>query len=354
MEKYKKYSTFRKGMFSDEIKGLTTIDKKINLSQATEALTHGLTLLKRSTNPNYNLYRFNACGHEQFAQPTHVRRDNVVCSTCDLYLAANNAYNRGMFLLNRPSYQQNTVLLECGHVRVSSGQTLKSNAEIKCQQCFEESLNSQIQNIGITLIESKGSYKRFTFNGCGHEKTAHFSQIFKDNLVCQVCKEDGYAKEAEKEGLTYLGFCSKDEVDSNMKRQYRLPCGHDRALRMSHVRDSRWECDICDDSHYHKPSFVYLLRIDLPNGSYSKLGYARNVETRIQGYGIPSEQCTIIAKIPFETGRAAMEYENSLHSKYREQNIDKSVTGQYMINGKTECYPLSMIDVFSSEFKRIL
>lgn len=353
MDNYKRLKPFSKGLFTDLVKGIAAVDTAVNKDQALEAEEHGLTLLNRSNNYNYNFYKFNKCGHTQFAQPTHVRRNQVKCSTCELYESVKAAEARGAFLLNRASYAKQTYLLPCGHVGVSSGQTLKQGGDIYCKQCFDDKVKLQADQTGIEILETIGSHRKLRFSKCGHEKTAHFSQIFKDNLVCRICKENEFKLEAEAENLTYLGMCDKSVQGYKEKRTYELPCGHHKALRTGHVRSSNWQCDICDDSHYLKPSFVYLLQIDLPIGSFAKLGYARNVESRIQGYGITEGSCKVVKKVSFSTGREASQFERELHNKYKPFNANRNVIGQFMQNGKTECYSIDVLSCILEELERI-
>ena len=82
MQEYKVYSTTNIGLFTNLINGLKTIEKDINEKQRQEAEDQGLVLLRRSTNPNMNFYKFEECRHTTFLQATHVRRANFKCNQC--------------------------------------------------------------------------------------------------------------------------------------------------------------------------------------------------------------------------------------------------------------------------------
>lgn len=351
---YKRLTAFEVGLFTNKTKGLFSIDKPINQSQAAEAIEKDLTLLSRSTNPNYNLYKFNACGHSQFMQPTHVRRKYFTCKTCALQREIQIATHNGFTYLFATSGVYRRVIKSCGCTADMPFGNIIDHQNSVCHSCFSRDLQKQAAKLKIDLLE-RISNSRFNirFQSCGHSRTAHHSQFFIENLECQECKEDNYKKEAEIEGLKYNGLSSPDNVrDYYQKRNYTLPCGHIRDLRMSHVRESRWQCDICKDSHFLKPSFVYLLSLNTPDGVFLKLGYAKNVSSRILGYSLKDTTVSILKVVPFDTGRKAIEFENSLHRKYSAFSISKDIMGKFMQNGKTECYPLHLFDTMLEELSK--
>lgn len=353
MNTYKQYRQFEVGCIKDTVSGLTTIPKAINESQKAEASKVGLSLVARSTDPNYNLYFFNNCGHKQFLQPTHVRRNNVKCKTCQFHSEVEMFHSARFVYLYRTEGPKRKVIKPCGCIAELVSQTIGKHLGKVCKTCLNRDVNFQAKKLNVEIL-NRTQDNRFTirFNECGHTRTTHHCQFFTENLSCKQCKEDNYKKEAAIEGLEYVGFCDRSKVHGyDNKRIYRLPCGHNRDLRMSHVRESRWQCDICKDSHFLKPSFVYVVQIDTPSISFIKLGYARDIQSRILCYGLKNASAKELISLRLETGRDAINFENTLHKKYGDFNLPKTITSDYMGNGKTECYPLDLLGSFAAEFE---
>ena len=169
--------------------------------------------------------------------------------------------------------------------------------------------------------------------------------------MCRECQEIRYAEEARKSGLILNGYSGKESFDSSIKRNFTLPCGHTKDIRLDHVRNMRFECSICEESHHSKPSFVYLLKIETDDFSCLKFGYAKDIKTRIQVYCLKNAVANEVLVVPFPTGAEAHGFEQSVHRKYKQYKINKNVMKKFMKNGNTECYPIEMIDAFISEIK---
>lgn len=348
---YKRLRIFETGLFTNKIKGLFTIDKPVNQSQANEAVEKDIVLLSRSTDPNYNLYKFNACGHLQFIQPTHVRRNCFTCKTCSFCREVQIAANNGFKYLFATSGTYRRVIKPCGCIKDITFGNIVDHKNTVCHTCFSRDFQKQAVKLKVDVLNKISDCRfKIRFQTCGHTREAHHSQFFTENLECQQCKEEIYRKEAENEGLIYNGLSNPDNVkDYYQKRNYTLPCGHIKDIRMSHIRDSSWQCDICKDSHFLKPSFVYLLSLNTSDGVFLKLGYAKNLSTRISGYILKNTTVSILKVVPFETGRKAIEFENSLHKKYSAFSVPKEIMGKFMQNGKTECYPFYLFNTMLEE-----
>ncbi len=341
---YKIYSKFNKGLFVNLIKGIKTIDKPLNESQVKEAKEVGIELLKRSSSANYNLYKFTKCGHTAFLQPTHVRRNNIDCKTCQLEKMVDLAHISNDQLLFRVKSDAYKILRKCGHIVESFSCSMK-NQRLQCRLCFEESLKERADENNYTYLGAEGSgYRKIKFKSCGHYKSVHFSQINKGNVVCRECQDIGYRKKAKENGLHLI------ERTKNMYAVYKLPCGCNKELRIDHASDGSWICDIHDDSHYSKPSMLYLLEIEKDGFSWLKLGFAKNLEIRTANYGLKSSTIKYVKTIPFETGRKAIIFEKALHSELKESKLSKHVMKNYHTNnGHTECYPVHMKDLIVSK-----
>lgn len=351
---YKTLKRFNVGLLNNLISGIKCKDSDINQKHLDEATFQGLELVCRSTDSNKNLYK-HKCGHFDFLQPTHVRRSSFKCSTCHFIQQVNDAARNNIQFLFKTRDTYRKYMMPCGHVFETTTSSMRYSTFESCKYCFNENLEHQIDKLGIDYIEAKPrGYHLFKFKSCGHVRTAHQSQFFLENIVCQECKEIEYIRQAVAEGLVYNGPClDKTDNSCRMKRNYTLPCGHIRDLRLSHVRESNWCCDICSDSHLVKPSYVYLIELDSNGYKFVKLGYAKNIKTRIQGYALKDTTAKIVYSIKFNTGKEAMLFENNLHKKYVEYNLDKFEMSKYLSSGNTECYPIGMSNTFLKELELI-
>lgn len=341
-----------RNFLQNKVSGLFECSKSINNKHKTEALENGLVLLSGSSRLNYNYYLFSKCGHTQFIQPTHIRRKSFFCRTCQIIEASNVVFNRSAFLLYSTGTAKNTYLQKCGHIKSSSMQHLcNSEQDVRCDKCFLSKIVNTAKESSLEILKSLGSCKfEVSFKDCGHTKIVHHSQIFRKNIVCQTCKELRYTHEAESFDLNCLGKLEKNK-DSKNKRLYKLPCGHTKDLRISHVRSNNWKCDICEDSHLNKPSLVYLIEINTGDFVFCKLGYAKDLQARFKQYGIKSAKFKVIKTLAFETGDSAMRFEKRVHSKYKKDRIPVEVLEKIMISGKTECYPLDMLEKLNKEMQ---
>ena len=339
---------FNKGLFTDLVKGLTAIEKPINDSQAKEGLALGLELLKRSNDPNYNLYKFLDCGHTALLQATHVRRNHFDCKTCLHERNVQRFFKSGDFLLfwTKTSYYK--VLRECGHIvdcSVNNAVDLRGS----CSLCFEEKLQKCADSNGYEYLGiDSGRIRKIRFKSCGHEKALAHSQIVKGNAVCRICQEDNYKKQAETVGLEFITR-TKDSYAN-----YILPCGCNKELRVDHAADGSWICDEHNESHYSKPSLVYLLEIRKDAFSWLKLGFAKNLELRTNGYGLRDADIVSVKTVPFETGRTAMLFEKKLHAELKVHRLSKNLMKTFhTFSGHTECYPVDVKDLIISELNKL-
>jgi hypothetical protein len=226
--------------------------------------------------------------------------------------------------------------------------------EGKCNDCFEESLEKAAVKNGYVYDryseKHSGSYRYIKFANCEHEKTVVHQQILKGNVVCRVCVEDRITEQCEKVGLFTV------ENLSDRYRVFRLPCGHDKKLRVDHAMCGSYLCEYCDDSQYTKPSKLYLIRFDSEDFSWLKLGYAKDIENRKANYGVcPTVKYDVLLQHDFDKGYDALLFEKQLHKQFKQSRLNSKFMKQFhKHNGFTECYPVSMQDLIINEIERKL
>lgn len=335
----------------------------MNNKHQSEAASVGLTLLSE-TPPirngvedfNYKLYKFNSCGHEQYLQPTHVRRNNVKCSVCFEEDIRKTAQERGFTVLGEGTSALFRKVRRdiCGHISEVRHAAIKKRSEANedlnftCEQCYEIRLKEEAEAAGMTYLgkalHKAGSFRHYKFNKCGHVRDIHAPCISIGNFFCSECKEEKYKAEAANAGLTYIGFGTNR---SDCKRMYVLPCGHTKEIRMDHARDGSYLCNTCGDSHYTKPSSIYLLKITTEDSfTWLKLGFARNLAVRKSNYGLPKgANVELLAVVDVPTGAMAVSKEKSWHKVMKSFRLDSTFMKNYhKFNGFTECYSVEAED----------
>jgi len=354
MPDYKVYGKFIKGY-------LTELTKPLNDKHSSEGSLIGVTLVseiglvrQNGFDQNYKLYEFNSCGHRQYLQPTHVRRNNVKCSVCFEQSISSSLTALGYTLIGKGSSAAFRLVKRniCGHVtemrhtNTSKKEFAAEELNYTCSECYESRLHREAKEKNLTYLgqalSKKGVFRHYKFNSCGHTKDINSGCVARGNFECKQCKEVAYSESASSVGLEYVGYCDNK---SDYKRKYKLPCGHIKELRMDHAKDGSYLCDYCGDSHYTKPSSVYLLKIKNKDGfTWLKLGYAFNVNLRLSNYGLDINDCEVeILKIlNTPTGAMAASLERAWHKEFKSFKVDsKFMKNYHKGNGHTECYYLT-------------
>lgn len=349
MQEYKRLKPFNKGLFEEVVSGPYNHTRVVTEKQRAEADAAGLDVICSSTDPNKNFYKYRACGHTDYLQPTHVRRSNFRCSTCQHSREVAEAKDVGITFLFKTEGNYRLYLKPCGHVFESTVRNVQGHRGY-CQQCFEESMVATASINGYDVVGYNACGRRIIkFKGCDHEKVVHQTQLFKGNVVCRECLLIEHMDAVKEQGLELIA------QTSDRYNIYKLPCGHEKELRQDHAQDGAWKCSECGDSHYTKPSNVYLILFKHKEFSWLKFGFAKHISIRANSYGLPKGTLVnVLDVVPFESGYNAMKFEKSVHKKYKSMRYPKTKMREYhTFNGFTECYPVSAIDVLQLELERI-
>lgn len=325
---------------------------KISEKHLNEAKQNGLEIIKPADKDfgksyqNYKLYRYKSCGHLEYLQPTHVRRGNIACKFCLEDQYKQQADKAGLEIIGEghSSYHRIYRNKACGHItELRTASVSKSDSDRKCLPCYEEKLKIDAIAQDMTYLGdaqyNSGVFRSYLFNNCGHIRDVNAACVARGAVDCQECKVDKYKSEALSVGITYNGEAASSDY---WKRNYTLECGHTKDLRMDHVRDGSWACDVCGDTHYTKPSKVYLLKIQDRDFEWLKLGYAKNLQNRKNGYGL-SRFAIVTEVFSFDvtTGIQALHIEKAVHSKFKAHRLKSKFMEQYHTNnGHTECYDI--------------
>lgn len=342
-----------------EVLRFESTDKILPEKQVEEAKNAGLTLLRSAEKSygkcyaNYKLYRFNACGHEQFLQPTHVRRNHITCLTC---------YEDGLRIdLSRFGYslvkhikgsRYLTRVDECGHEFDMNLATIRTRTTNRCSICYEKRIAEECKPKGLEIVGKTtraGQYRKYKFIGCGHTIDTVPEVIRDDRFECKVCIEDEFVSKTSPQGLTLL-----DRITTKGYRWFILPCGCEREIRLDHARDGAWLCSNCDKTHYNKSSNLYLVKFESEEFSWLKFGFSKNMDFRFDSYGVQGDfKRALLYTVPVENGYLALELEKGIHAELKEHRLDKRLMKNYHTSsGYTECYPVALEEVLINKMQR--
>jgi hypothetical protein len=168
--------------------------------------------------------------------------------------------------------------------------------------------------------------------------------------MCKPVKHNPkHVAEAADQGAEITG------AESNARRHiYRLECGHEQEVSVSHMRVGNFRCQTCYDTSRTLPSYVYLLHIINGEHEFLKLGYAKNIDLRVVQYGLPETAIVNhVTALNFATGNEAHEFEAALHSCMKSEQLSERKAKSYgmTLSGHTECYPVDMLDKLQAELR---
>ena len=351
---YKRYDGFSIGLFAHLVDGVELVDSPILVKQIIEAKEVGMTLLSRTNHRVHRYYRFDSCGHKWLGYAGAIKDGNTRCMTCSLFRSVKYLQDVGAQLI----YRKNSLCVgikKCGHI--STAQRLRFPTY--CQECLENSYSKYCKDKGDwTYIGTKGekigARRWVSCNKCGTEKIVQMHQLPTQWITCENCFNEQIVREAKEAGLIFNGKSKYGGNKPETRRNYTMPCGHDRDIRLDHVRQKAFKCNICKGDHKDFPSVVYLLKIRVGDFEFLKFGFSKNVDNRVKMYKfkVKDYKIDILHCSSFNDGNSAYSFEQKIHSKYCNLKIDKSITQSIMRNGGTECYPVEMQDILLGELKQ--
>jgi hypothetical protein len=324
------------GLFTDLIpKELTPQEQK----WSDEAAAVGLIWLKQ-TRYAFGLFRFVDCGHNQEITNDNVRKKSFRCKCCfnEKFKAEAELVNLTWLKQARPQYGL-FLFKDCGHKQEIQNDAIRKN-NFKCRFCYEKKLKEEAEAAGLTWIkQTRIGYGLFRFKDCGHEQEIQNTHVrLQTCFKCQLCFMEKLTTEAALVGLNWL---------KQTRQNYGLfrfnECGHQQEIANANVRRNRFKCQTCEDTWATKPSNVYVHSIELQAEAIIKVGIAKDVQSRIKYYGLPSEAIAqTLLVIPTKTGKEASDIEKIVLKKfkpYRVKNIGHIMTK----SGATECFDVSKL-----------
>ena len=309
-----------------------------------EASLKGLKYIGEGKDNYYKVYQFIACKHIQEMQSTNVRNSEVNCETCKIEVYEKAAKKKNLTFLGagRSNDYKHYKFDSCGHKR-DIRPTSVNNCTPICFECLEATNVESAERLDLKIIgkssDGDKNKTRYEFNSCGHQEDIHRSTVRQGYGRCTICYDDRFLNEADEAGLILIGLGKNGNY-----RNYKFKnCEHE--IQLIHVRQKSFICNSCTETSRDLPSNVYLLEISVGDKSWLKLGFAKDVQFRASSYGLPSSaEIDILKIIPFGSGIAAHEFENSLKAKYLEFRLSPDeMRGYHRTSGHTECFSTEVL-----------
>ena len=353
------------------------------------------------------------CGHQQDIRISHYRKQDYSCKTCLDQRIKDVAAYQGLELVSTDIVRHCNERLyrrPCGHTEIKSHNYLEKHAILECQECIDLEIHKNLEKQNLkfekrvrtgcvvscnvcsnewtvrtstarygeplcencfnTTLKKEANSSGFTFlpeiapkktqspsritlkrwyscNDCGHVATYQHTSMRLGHVKCSKCYETRLMNDAQIQGMKYLGH------SVGMFHNYELPCGCMRQLQPFSVQRGVWACREHDETYYRRENSVYLIKMELQDKSWLKLGFAKDIDIRVKGYGLP-EGCThtLIFRQHFATGYEAMDVEKMIHRNMKHHRISPVAMKELMQNtGHTECYPVDCEDLLLNKLQ---
>lgn len=361
-KKLKDYEGNATGLFIDLLSKKALVKKVNNEKYAADALKFGATLIgectqKHTIPSNYKSYQLK-CGHIADYKFVHVRAGLFRCDVCKQAKYKEAADIAGLEIIDGNPIKDADYKLyrykSCGHDKLLATHNVACLKHGICLICEEATRFEDADKHGLELIDindvSKWMHRNYRFKECGHIQSIQLSRVTTGRIPrCKACHDLQWVKEAEDEGLEFLGV-SNTRLTSTLY-DYRLPCGCIKPMTTGTVRLGVWVCNN-HSNYYCKPSNVYLFKFETEGLNWLKLGISSRLERRLGDYKMKVPyKCTTLYVVPTKTNQEAIKYEKALHASHTSSRIEYVGMKQLMTNGGNECYPMCMEDYFVSSLK---
>lgn len=235
--------------------------------------------------------------------------------------------------------------------------------EPQCPHCLEAEWRVKAEQAGLKLLRRDPDDHAYAFYRapCGHEirrQPDRMRQIAAghNGWRCEICHTTQQAAEAEARGWVLIGADPEGKINY---RLYQHDCGHRQRVARANMQTGRFSCANCGECWSAAPSWLYLLRLDLPgHGPVVKLGYSRNPESRMRyQLGMTADLgCELITKIPMTTGHDAICIEKRLHgylcSTHPHSVIPPEIIANHL-NVTSEIYDASLEPIIRAKLAQI-
>lgn len=120
------------------------------------------------------------------------------------------------------------------------------SGNFRCSDCIREKIESFANSAGLDVLDTGNScapkHTRCRFRACGHEQDIRRDKIINGSFICKQCKMESLVNDANSAGLVLIG----KSVRGKDYRKYRfLSCGHISDFSVANVRAKNVRCGDC-------------------------------------------------------------------------------------------------------------
>ncbi|MDA9059737.1 hypothetical protein N9K33_04685 [Planktomarina temperata] len=323
-----------------------------------EAKDKGLLKVSGPLKGGYREYKPINCEHRLRRHPIKIKEiiDKYECEKCRWISWQEQASKKGLQLLKKAKagkcrYEFLNGFEGCKHTIDLTPAKVRSKIErYMCEDCEMNLLAKQSKRGKISWINNvkgKKGIHCWRFKNCGHYQEIAKQAVKNNQFHCSICHDEKLKREADEHGYILLGDASNGKV--NYKRYRHKKCGQDADYALSNMRLNSY-CQHCEKSSWNDQSNVYLLELSylgndtLAAKTWLKLGHAKDLQKRIEQYGLPtdlsiSHDIKIIEVIETESRYEASNLETTIGSSFRDYRLKEQEMKEYhKQSGASECY----------------
>ena len=255
------------------------------------------------------------------------------------------------FRIHRRIRDRLHVALECcncGSLTAQRVFTLRT-AQPRCGGCAETAMIAQARAAGLIFLRrDKFDHKYALYRaGCGHVVRRQFEFIARmaagqTDLCCDRCLIAREQAEARRQGWERL---RRDPGGNANYRLYRHSCGQVQRVARANLAWGQCKCLSCGGAWNARPSFIYLIRIEVPSRGLHllKLGFSKHPLKRFRHQlGLPrTARVDLVRTLPIATGHDACALEMAAHAQLRThvpETVLPAHTYAGVVNTKSEVY----------------
>ena len=271
----------------------------------------------------------------------------------------NEISSQNVILLERcedPNYVK-VRCVDCGHESEKLITSLKKSSLSKCDSCTDISISRKADELDIHYLgrsnkiqKNACDYRRFRLS-CGHTREIVLSSLYQmlEHPRCQDCLTDEIVNLVESHGFAYQGRLPNKAIVACQK------CSHVFTPQISNLRHGMSViCPACKSCSKDSRSYVYAFKLEIDNFNWIKIGHSVNPYLRHLAYGLDSSVvCKLLGQVRFETIEQSRKAESQLLTRFKSFKLDSSDMKQYMLNGFSECFDITIEDQLMKELTQM-
>lgn len=229
------------------------------------------------------------------------------------------------FRIDRRVRDRLHLALECHHCGALTAHKLYTlrTARPRCGGCVEADQLARAREAGLVFLQRDETDRHYMFYRapCGHTVRRQSEMIERviagrTDIRCETCLQWREEEEAFRRGWTRIG---PDPEGSANYRLYAHGCGHRQRIARVNIAWGQCKCAGCGTAWNARASFIYLLRIEVPEANLHllKLGFSRTPVKRARHQlGLPpSARVDLVRTLPMPTGHDACAAEKAAHAE---------------------------------------